>query len=179
MKKLDRVFFQQPTLEVAKSILGTKLHFKGQVATITEAEAYIFTQSDLQQKPKNKRLNAMAQSAGHTYIYLIYGMYYCINITTEAQGTPASIFLRAGIHFNGKKHLNGPGNFTAAMKITTEHNLLDICESSDFFFTEGTSVTDVEITPRIGISSEKELLWRFVASKNIVKQLMQTPLVNV
>lgn len=101
MKKLERQFFDRDTLEVARDLLGKYLvrMWQGQalVGRITETEAYI-GRCDKACHAYGYRRTARTETLfappGTAYIYLIYGMYHCLNFVTEAEGEPAAVLLR-------------------------------------------------------------------------------------
>ena len=88
------------TIEVARELLGFELIFNGPKGPvggiITETEAY--TEDDpachAHEGKKTKRNAPMFLSAGHIYIYFIYGMYHCLNIVTEEAGVGAAVLIR-------------------------------------------------------------------------------------
>src|SRR3989344_5879771 len=108
MKRLDRKFFKRPTVKVAQELLGKFLVRKipstrsGQVtkiikARIIETEAYCGTR-DLACHASNgltERTKVMFGPAGFSYVYMIYGMYHCLNIVTEREGNPAAVLIRS------------------------------------------------------------------------------------
>lgn len=167
-QRLPREFFLQSTLHVAQGLLGQKLVFNNQQAIITETEAYIGRDDAAchAAKGRTKRNQSMFKEGGHAYVYLIYGMYYCLNFVTEEEGFPAAVLIR-GVELlpENKNHhvmLNGPGKLTRFLGINKEQDGIDII-TSDRFFVSSTGVSPVyKTTPRIGISKAKELLWRFV-----------------
>jgi DNA-3-methyladenine glycosylase len=102
--------------------------------------------------------------SGISYVYLIYGMYHCLNIVTEDIGSPSAVLIR-GLktltpHVN---ILDGPGKICREMKITRAHNGIDITQQEDFYVAEGNLIKDFYATPRIGIKAGTDKLWRFVA----------------
>lgn len=129
-KKLSRKFFARPTLTVAKDLLGKilvrkigptspRLRRAGRKiigAMITETEAYCGPRdlASHASKGRTKRTEVMFGPAGHAYIYLIYGMYYCLNIVTEKENYPAAVLIRAAIISD--KNLHGPArqNFSTS-----------------------------------------------------------------
>jgi DNA-3-methyladenine glycosylase len=100
-KKLPRGFYDRPTLEVARGLLGTVLvHNRRGVRTsgvIVEVEAYI-GESDpaCHAAPGPTRRNApLYGTPGHSYVYLNYGIHCLVNVVTEAYGSPAAVLIRA------------------------------------------------------------------------------------
>jgi DNA-3-methyladenine glycosylase len=108
------------------------------VARITETEAYIGTQ-DLAchaSKGKTKRTAIMWDSPGKLYVYLIYGMYHCLNIITERRGFPAAVLIRGAepvFGFPPGTQLNGPGKLCRAFGFTRYHTGTDITKSHQIY----------------------------------------------
>ena len=106
--KLKRSFFARPTLTVAQDLLGKYLVRKlpssslrakrgNLVGKIVEVEAYI-GEDDLAchaSKGRTKRTELLYHKPGTIYVYMIYGMYYCLNIVIEKADYPAAILIRA------------------------------------------------------------------------------------
>lgn len=162
MTRLDRSFFLGPTVQVAKGLLGKRLTFHNFSGIITETEAYHQVDDPACHafRGKTPRNAPMFGPAGHTYVYFIYGMYHCLNIVTEPEGVAAAVLMR-GLRLE-YLNLNGPGKLCAHLKITKDHNDIDLTKSKDFF------VSDIGIKPRftatsrIGIRQGTDKLWRFV-----------------
>src|SRR6478609_10491024 len=99
--KLPRSFYERPTLDVARDLLGKVLvHERRGVRTsgaIVEVEAYIGEDDPAcHAAPGPTRRNApMYGAPGHAYVYLNYGLHYLVNAVTEAAGRPAAILIRA------------------------------------------------------------------------------------
>lgn len=97
---LQRNFFEQKTLKVAKDLLGCflirKIGRKTIIARIIETEAYCGPKdlANHASKGRTKRTAVMFGQAGYAYVYLIYGMYYCFNVVTEKAGYPAAVLIR-------------------------------------------------------------------------------------
>ncbi|MBI3401494.1 MAG: DNA-3-methyladenine glycosylase [Acidobacteria bacterium] len=98
---LPRAFYDRPTLDVARDLLGKVLvHDRRGVRTsgvIVEVEAYI-GESDpaCHAAPGPTRRNApMYGEPGHAYVYLNYGIHSMINVVTESAGSPAAVLIRA------------------------------------------------------------------------------------
>ena len=99
-RRLPREFYQRDTLTVARDLLGTllvRIHDGVPIAgRIVEVEAYLGP-ADLaahSSKGLTARTATMFGPAGHAYVYMIYGMHYCMNVVTEG-GTGTAVLLRA------------------------------------------------------------------------------------
>lgn len=176
MNILTRSFFEQPTLDVSRQLIGTRLHFLGQSGIITETEAYIGKDDPACHAAKGltPRTRVMFGPAGFSYVYLIYGMYHCLNIVTEVEDSPAAVLIRGIFWEQRNLHLNGPGKFCKAWGITRHHNNLDMCAGTDAYITQGIDVDDILITPRIGINVGTELPWRFVMAPSTLRDCTST-----
>lgn len=170
MKKLTRKFFLQPTDEVARQLLGKLIIFKVRNKTfkaiITETESYHGDDpASHASRTRTTRNEPMFMRGGHLYVYLIYGMYFCLNITTEKKDYPAAVLIR-GVKLVSPQEeiLDGPGKLCRELMIDKSHNQIDICSSRAVAF----SCYDIGLrpkftaTPRIGISQNKDALLRFV-----------------
>lgn len=163
-ERLLRDFFTQPTLSVAQNLLGKIMVFGGAAGVITETEAYIGKDDPACHAHRGitKRNAIMFGPPGFSYVYFIYGMYYCLNFVTEEEGTPAAVLIRGLMLIEPSPlHLNGPGKLCKHLGITCDHNGIDITESPDFYLKESTFTPSFEATPRIGISKGQDKLWRF------------------
>lgn len=160
--KLTYDFYDRPFLTVAKELLGKKLifgHFEG---IITETEGYggFDDEASHAYKGITKRSAIMFGGPGKAYVYMIYGMYYCLNIVTQREGEASAVLIR------GLKlpfvHLNGPGKICKALGIDKKYNGVDLINNNNFYLTHGEKVKNMEITSRIGIKKACDKLWRFV-----------------
>ena len=177
MNIVPRSFYDRDTKIVARELLGkpfiSTLSGKPLYGRIIEVEAY---QSDDEAchayNGKSKRNAALFGPVGHTYVYLCYGIHYCLNIvarnTTEL---PAGGVLIRGISVSPHRDLSkalridGPGRATKALSITTDHIGIDVSNPASPFIVlddKPLSGERVVITPRIGISKGTDKLWRFV-----------------
>jgi DNA-3-methyladenine glycosylase len=158
---LKRDFFDRPTLDVAKDLLGKTLVFGQQRAIINETEAYIGENDPAchAAKGRTKRTDVMFGPAGYSYVYLIYGMYHCLNVVTERKGFPAAVLIR------GAGCFDGPGKLCRGFGITLQDNRIDLTKNRAFYLLDTPSIMDYECTRRIGISKGKEHLWRFVSKE--------------
>lgn len=189
-KLLERSFFEQPTLQVARSLLGAKLvrEIDGHciAGIITETEAYIGSE-DLgchASRGKTARNEVMFGEAGHAYIYFTYGMHWLLNAVTEREGFPAAVLIRSihpiyGIEMIAQRRgnippsqwTNGPAKLCQALGIDGRLNGIDLCSpSSPLRIEEGKPIADekVKTSARIGLNSVpqpwKDIPWRFYVS---------------
>jgi len=156
---LPRDFYLRPTAEVARDLLGRYLVLErpdspAHVARLVETEAYL-GEEDLAchaSRGHTKRTAPMYEEAGHAYIYFIYGMYWCLNVVTEAVGRPYAVLLRAAEAISELPAMNGPGKLCRALGLDGSSNRADLT-SSELRVTEGVPLhTDrVGASPRIGV----------------------------
>jgi DNA-3-methyladenine glycosylase len=187
---LARPFYDRPTLDVARDLIGKVLvHDRRGVRTsgaIVEVEAYI-GESDpaCHAAPGPTARNAPLYGApGHAYVYLNYGIHCLVNIVTEAAGSPAAILIRAldpieGIDVMRRRRARamkgrrrpispagmsdlcrGPGNLTMAMGITLAENRLDLLGDRLYVEDRGLRTGRLSWGPRIGIRVGTETPWR-------------------
>ena len=166
IKRLSRAFFNRPTLLVAEELIGKVLVFRQHRGIITETEAYIgFTDpASHAYRGETPRTKIMFGKAGFSYVYLIYGMYHCLNIVTEKAGFPAGVLIR-GVKLleEPKLHLNGPGKVCRHIGITKAHYGIDVITSDELYLGCMQQTLEFSRTPRIGIKVATERLWRFLA----------------
>lgn len=193
MKKLSRSFYTEPTLTIAKKLLGKYLvHHTSQgklVGKIVETEAYIGPFDKASHAYKNKltqRNQAEFLIGGHIYIYLVYGMYWQINISSSGAGKPECVLLRAlepmqGLermkqlryNKNVKNLTNGPGKLCVAMKLDKSFYGVDLVNNSKIYLEDRCDKIfekNIVSVPRIGIDyagpywAKKK--WRFYIRNN-------------
>lgn len=166
MKKLDHTFFNRNTVDVAIDLLGKKFLFNSQVAIITETEAYrgYDDAASHAYRGPTERSQIMFGEAGYSYVYLIYGIYYCLNIVTEEKGIAGAVLIR-GIKLDGVMYnkTNGPGKLCRHLGINKDHHALNITTHNKIYLTEGVKVKNYFATERIGISAGTDKLWRFTS----------------
>jgi len=158
-RKLPREFYDRDTIVVAQELLGKYLvhMFEGveQVARMVEVEAYLGPH-DLAAhcaRGRTKRTEVMFGPPGHAYVYLIYGMYCCMNVVTQAEGMASAVLLRAIEPVrNVEGRTQGPGLLCKAMHINRRLNGHDLL-SDDFYIADsGRSERFVIVKrPRIGV----------------------------
>jgi DNA-3-methyladenine glycosylase len=163
MQKLYRQFYNRDTIVVANSLLGKylihRLNGIEQMGKIVEVEAYLGPH-DLaahSAKGRTRRTEVMFGPPGHAYVYLIYGMYHCMNVVTEQEGHASAVLLRA---LEPIKNINsrtqGPGLLCKAMHIDKRLNGHDLL-SDDFYIAEAPESPSFTIVkkPRIGVRYAK------------------------
>ncbi|MCK6371633.1 MAG: DNA-3-methyladenine glycosylase, partial [Gammaproteobacteria bacterium] len=101
MRKLPRRFYDRDTVLVARELLGKLLvHMvdgEARVGRIVETEAYLGPHDRAAHSARGltPRTAVMFGPPGHAYVYLIYGMYHCINVVTEREGHASAVLIRA------------------------------------------------------------------------------------
>ena len=139
MQKLPRSFYDRDTMVVAKELLGKYLVHRSnrvkRIGKIVEVEAYLGPH-DLaahSAKGRTERTKVMFGPPGHAYVYLIYGMYHCMNVVTEREGHASAVLLRAIEPVkNVEGRTQGPGLLCRAMEIDRRLNAQDLL-SDDFY----------------------------------------------
>lgn len=182
--RLDADFFRRPTLLVAEQLLGKflvrRIGRRRMVAKIVEVEAYNGP-SDLAchaSKGRTKRTEVLFAEPGTWYVYLIYGMYHCLNIVTEEKDYPAAVLIRAlepVSGFGGEEDVrtNGPGRLCRALAIDKTLNAtLSFARGSELWIEDRGETVDSDLiarVPRIGIDYAGEYRdkpWRFYIMGN-------------
>ena len=168
---LPHSYFNRPTVQVARSLIGKYLvrEIDGRILAgeIVEVEAYVGSQDRAchAAKGRTQRTEVMFGPAGVAYVYLIYGMYHCLNVVTEREEFPSAVLIRA-IELDGKL-IDGPGRLCRALEIDRRLNRVDLTIGEFLWFEDrGASVKkgDVGIHPRIGVDyagTWAKKLWRF------------------
>jgi DNA-3-methyladenine glycosylase len=199
---MKRRFFAAPPETVAPQLLGKLLAHRTAVGwlagRIVEVEAYLGPHITDTPDPAahsfrgvTPRNSVMFGPPGHAYVYFIYGMYYCVNVTCEPLGLAGCILIRAlepilgqeAMAFNRSlpphsadaKLTGGPGRLCRALGITrAAHNGLDLLDpGSPLQLRDDASPTSpIEVTPRIGIRHAADLPLRFtLANHSCVSRL--------
>ncbi len=183
--KIDRSFYAQPTIRVARRLLGKYLvrtHPDGKtVGKIVETEAYVGPH-DLAchaSKGRTPRTDVMFGPPGHAYVYFIYGVYYCLNIVTREIGHASAVLIRAlepieGIELMQKRRgtekihslASGPGKLCLAMSIDKALNGDDMVRGNDLYVEDRNEPAPKIIArPRVGVDYAgkwKDKPWRFL-----------------
>ncbi|MEO1447543.1 MAG: DNA-3-methyladenine glycosylase [Cyanobacteria bacterium J06635_11] len=181
--QIEPSWCDRPSVEVAPDLLGTTLVRQmpddGPLirAMIVETEAYSPGDPACHAYTgKSKRNAAMFGPPGRSYVYLIYGMYHCLNVVTERDGIGSAVLIRALALDTIPSHLDhkqtkkpvriaaGPGKLCRALKIDRSHDSLVYCPDSGLWLEHRPRpVTKKEVvqTTRIGITKAAERPWRW------------------
>jgi DNA-3-methyladenine glycosylase len=187
MEPLPESFFARDTVEVARDLIGKILvrRERNQVISgiIIETEAYR-GEEDLAchcRVGRTPRTEIMYGPAGRAYVYLIYGMYWLLNIVTEGDGDPGAVLIRAiepldGLEIIAKRRAgrprknwtDGPGKLSRALNIQGDLNGTTVFSAEGALYIaqgEVISPTAVQSGPRVGLESVPEpwrsKAWRF------------------
>lgn len=181
--KLDRNFYLRDGLTVARELIGKKLIHRSTdgltSGLIVEAEAYMGAVDAAAHsfKGRTKRTEIQYSEGGRAYIYLIYGMHICFNVTANAIDVPEAVLIRALEPIDGidlmmrrrnkkspRELCNGPGKLTQAMGITIAHYGVDLCGDEIFIETTDRAV-EIDSARRINVDyagAAADFPWRFL-----------------
>jgi DNA-3-methyladenine glycosylase len=175
MKQLLKSFFERDTVEVAKELLGKVIVVNGVKGRIVEVEAYGRDSASHAFK-KTERSSLMFDTNGYVYVYLIYGMYNCLNFTTNSDGAGA-VLIRAVEPLSGIDRMkerrktdkienlcSGPGKLCSALGINKNFNGLKVGKEIKVY--DNGFKVEIETSSRIGIKDALDLQWRFFVKDN-------------
>ncbi len=176
-KNLGPEFFAEDTLAVARNLLGVTLTYNGCEGIIVETEAYKDdAASHAVTRPRKGVM--LRDTYGCIYIYFIYGMYHCLNFTTEKHGTGA-VLIRAIEPTAGTEAMkarrgvesltdltNGPGKLYQAFGFDPALHGKAIGENILLLRPDRQTSFEIVSGPRVGISKAVELPWRFYIKGN-------------
>src|ERR1035437_443257 len=170
MQRLTTDFYKQDAITIAEKLLGkilVRILDDGSIARyiITETEAY-FGEEDLAchaRKGRTKRTDIMYSTGGYLYVYLIYGMYWMLNIVTGVENHPEAVLIR------GINDIIGSGKVGRELKIDKSFYGEDLTDSNRIWLEDAPDVTNFHTAPRIGIDYAgvkwKDKQWRFILYK--------------
>ncbi len=187
MTELTREFYRTDALTLARKLIGkTLVHRVDGVeicGIISETEAYMGVTDRACHAfggRRTKRTETMYMDGGHAYVYLIYGMYSCMNITANTVDVPEAVLIRAVYPVGGEEQLlqnvkrtsrrknlpkgvgemtraelfalsDGPGKLCNAMGITRDLDRHDMTCGEFFVRDDGWQAENIILSPRIGI----------------------------
>jgi DNA-3-methyladenine glycosylase len=182
-KILPGSFYARPAVEVARDLLGTYLQHDSCVGRIVETEAYLGMEDLAAHAARGltERTRVLFGPPGHAYVYLIYGIYECLNLVAEPSGQPGCVLIRAlepvaGIETMQQRrpaarrieHLaSGPGKLALAMGITRRQNGQDVTRGPLVVRRpQAPEPLSIAVSPRIGITHCADWPLRFYIDGN-------------
>ena len=177
---LGKRFFSQPTVELAKALLGKYLVFGNLRGKIVETEAYLYRGDPgcHAHRGITARNAPMFGPAGHTYVYFIYGMYRCLNIVSGKSGEGEAVLIRALEPVSSIRQMqkrrgtekieslcSGPGKLCQAFGITSKHNDQSLLDGS-LRIENSREKPEIGTSRRIGLSAGQDLELRFFIRGN-------------
>jgi DNA-3-methyladenine glycosylase len=180
---LKRAFYNRPTVEVARDLLGKVLVHKGAAGVIVETEAYLGGDDLAAHSARGvtDRTRVIFGPPGHAYVYFVYGMYECLNLVAEPDGQPGCVLIRAlepvvGVDLMRRRRpsarrledlASGPGKLTQAMAITRAQNGADLTRGALVVRQPAEDrAIEIGVTPRIGIRHCADWPLRFLIRGN-------------
>jgi DNA-3-methyladenine glycosylase len=191
MAVLRRDFYAQPTLDVARDLIGAVFVHESAAGlasgVIVETEAYVGEADPACHAAPGRtpRNGPLYGPPGFAYVYLNYGIHYLVNAVTEPDGWPAAVLIRALEPLEGESLMRrrrargtgraassfasaelcrGPGNLTRALGISLKQNRSDLTDGPLRIEDRGLPPREIIWTPRIGIRVGMESPWRCVAA---------------
>lgn len=196
---MDKDFFRRDAITLARDLLGKYLvrKYEGEqiITKIVETEAYMGIEDKAAHVFNDKRTNRtepLYQDGGCIYVYLIYGMYHCLNISANIEGVPQCVLIRAVepvspmnlisqnrylknydelSSYQKKNICNGPGKLCKALKIDKELNFKSILGDELYILDNDEEIkkSDIIESKRVNIDyaqEAKDYLWRFYIKDN-------------
>ena len=180
-QRLGRRFFDRPTLEVARDLVGRDLVHRGPegltALRIVEVEAYLgegLDPASHAHRGRTPRNGNMFETPGRLYVYVSYGLHHCLNVVCESRGTAGAVLLRAAEPIAGEPILrrrrngrggreltNGPGKLGQALGADLAWDGLDLVRDAELGVWPGEVPASLESTGRVGISQATGWPFRF------------------
>lgn len=165
-ERLTKKFYIRDVLYVAPELLGKYLVIRSADTTfrrfqITEVEAYRGTEDKACHafKGRTHRTEIMYHEGGRLYVYLVYGMYWMLNVVTGSESIPQAVLIR------GVKNHSGPGKITKSLGIDRSFYGEDLDISERIWFEDAGFTPEIKTGPRIGIEYAGEYWktrpWRY------------------
>ena len=166
-KRLDRSFYSRDVLEVAPELLGQQLV---KVASDGTRSSYVITETEAYRggedlachasKGRTPRTEVMFGEGGHLYMYLIYGMYWMMNVVCGPEGAPQAVL------FRGLREVSGPGRLSRLVEVDRAFYGEDLVCSDRIWIEHSGPPASYTTGPRIGIDYAgepwKDMPWRFL-----------------
>jgi len=192
LKRLELSFYQRNSVLLAQKLLGKYLirNIGGDriMTKIVETEAYMGPEDKAAHSYNNRRTQrteVMFGRPGKAYVYMIYGMYYCLNIVAGEEEIPEAVLIRGVEPIEGIEILkqnrkikgkqinnltNGPGKLCEALAIDKSLNGSDLVFGNEIYILDSKEKPDIVKSKRINIDYAEEYvnkLWRFYIRDNI------------
>ncbi len=188
-------------VEAARRLLGAKLQAGDVTVRIVEVEAYGGPDIGLWPDPAahsfrgpTPRTSVMFGPAGRAYVYVSYGMHFCMNVTCGPDGEAAAVLLRAaevvngndivrsrrGEHTKDSRLASGPGNLGRALGISLDDNGTNLLDASSRMQLIGPTLPEdcpeIAEGPRVGVSMAADRPWRlWIPRSPAVSQYRRSP----
>ncbi len=187
--KLLHSFYERPALDVASDLLGKVLvrrwHGRQLAGVIVETEAYVGPH-DLAchaSKGRTNRTEIMFGAGGYAYVYMIYGIHYCLNVVTDCGGYPSAVLIRAVEPLENSATMkrlrgdpardidigSGPGKLCRAMSIDKQLNGEDLEGKILWIEDRQFKPEKIAASPRVGVDYAgvyRDKPWRFYIDGN-------------
>lgn len=160
----------RPPIEAARFLLGQILVRRGRrplAARIVETEAYLGVDDPAAHAyggRRTRRTEPLWGPPGTIYVYFIYGMHYCLNVSVEREGVPGCVLIRAAEPLGRLEAgaLRGPGRLCRTLRLDTSDSggyLFD--PSSRLTLREGPRPGKIGVSVRVGIRQAADRPLRF------------------
>ena len=171
---IERAFYLRDARVVARAMVGTYLVHaprggKARAVRVVETEAYCGAK-DLACHARaglTKRTRTLLGEPGHAYVFLIYGMYDCFNVTCRGAGSGHAVLVRGGepvLGIDAGVRADGPGKLTRALEITRREDGSELTGGALFLAARRVRPS-IAVTARVGVGYAGEWAdkpWRFV-----------------
>jgi DNA-3-methyladenine glycosylase len=187
MRRLKRAELPVETSELARYLIGKFLvreSASGRLSgRIVETEAYLVGDAAAHSyRGMTERNRSLFLGRGHSYVYFIYGMWHCMNVSGDREGIGAGVLLRAlepvdgiGLMRRAQPRLpdhrlaSGPGRLATALSIDRSLDGINLCAKGRLWLGIGPSIPgsiSIGVSTRIGISKDAHRLLRFYERGN-------------
>lgn len=171
-KMLPQDFFCRSVTTLAEELLGKVLIYEQgghrKQAIITETEAYggIDDAASHAHKGKTPRNWPMYEQGGYSYVYLIYGMHHCFNISAGDKGEGGAVLIRSVTTLPDEHVLTGPGRVGKFFGFTRAQSGYKMTEQKSYIWVEdwGYTLENVQQATRVGITKATDKMWRYLGT---------------
>jgi len=160
-----------PPVEAARFLLGKILVRRvGRTtlaARIVETEAYLGVDDPAAHAyggRRTRRTEPLWGPPGTIYVYFVYGMHHCLNVSVEREGVPGCVLIRAAEAMGGLEvgSLRGPGRLCRTLRLDTRDSGRHLFDpASRLTLREGPAPSKIGVSPRVGIRLAAERPLRF------------------